>query len=75
MIIATCVCTCVKREEEVVYVNASINLDCVRLWNFIRRTHLTHVFGEGDQMRIVNTQEQEIRYSDLRQDGRKLVFV
>ena len=49
-----------KVREEPEFEEAFLNLDCVRLWNFIRRTHLTHVFGDGDQMRVVNIQEQEV---------------
>ena len=67
VIMATCVCTYVKLKEEVVYENASVNLDWVRLWNVIRQTHLTHVFRGGGQMRVVNMQEQELRYSDFKQ--------
>ena len=56
-----------KVREEADFEDAHLNLDCVRLWAFVRRTHLTHVFGEGDPMRDINVQEQELRYTSLRQ--------
>jgi hypothetical protein len=62
-----------KVREEPDFEEAFLNVDCVRLWNFIRRTHLTHVFGDGDQMRIVNIQEQEARYSELKQGDREFI--
>lgn len=31
-----------------------------------------HVFGEGDPMRDINVQEQELRYTSLRQGEREL---
>jgi hypothetical protein len=58
-------------KEETDYENAFLHLDSVRLWGFIRRTHLTHVFGNGDQMQMVNVQEQEARYAELRQGERE----
>ena len=39
---------------------------------FVLRTHLMHVFGEGDPMRDINVQEQELRYTSLRQGEREL---
>jgi hypothetical protein len=62
-----------KVKEDPDYENAYLNLDCVRLWGFIRRTHLTHIFGDGDPLREINIQEQESRYSNLRQDDREFI--
>ena len=62
-----------KVKEEPEFEEAFLNLDCVRLWNFIRRTHLTHVFGDGDQMRVINMQEQEVRYSELKQGDKEFI--
>ena len=59
--------------EEAGYALARSNLDCVRLWGFIRETHLTHVFGVGDPNREVNTLEQEIRFASLRQGEREFI--
>jgi Zinc knuckle len=57
----------VKEEEEY------LALDCVKLWSFIRRTHLTHIFGDGDPMREVNILEQETRFAALRQGDREYI--
>ena len=61
----------VKEEEE--YEEAYLALDCVKLWSFIRRTHLTHIFGDGDPMREVNILEQETRFAALRQGDREYI--
>ena len=51
--------------------DAFLHLDRIRLWDFIRRSHLTHIFGNGDPMREVNIQEQEFRYAALKQGDRE----
>ena len=61
----------VKEDEE--YEEAYMALDCVKLWSFIRRTHLTHIFGDGDPMREVNILEQETRFAALRQGDREYI--
>jgi hypothetical protein len=53
--------------------DAALALDPVRLWGFIRRTHLTHIFGVGDPMTEVNIQEQQARFASLRQGNREPV--
>ena len=55
------------------YEEALVQRDCVRLWEFVRRTHLTHIYGDGDPMVHVNRQEQESRYSELRQGEREFL--
>ena len=49
------------------YEAALLLRDCVLLWEFIRRAHLTRIHGDGDPMVQVNIQEQETRYAELRQ--------
>ena len=61
----------VKEEEG--YALARAKLDCVRLWGFIRETHLTHVFGVGDPNREVNALEQETRFAALKQGEREFI--
>ena len=61
----------VKEEED--YEEAYLALDCVTLWELIRRTHLTHIFGDGDPMREVNILEQETRFAALRQGEREYI--
>ena len=47
--------------------------DCVQLWGFIRRTHLTHIYGDDDPMVQVNIHEQETRYAELKQGDREFL--
>jgi hypothetical protein len=61
----------VREEEE--FEKFSLSLDCVGLWELIRRTHLTHIFGDGDPMREVNILEQETRFGALRQGEREYI--
>ena len=60
------------REEEG-YCTAYITLDCVLLWTLIRRTHLTHMFGDTDPMKEINQHEQESKYGMMRQGERELI--
>jgi Zinc knuckle len=39
----------------------------------IRATHLMHIFGAGDPMKEVNSLEQEIRFSSMRQGDREFI--
>jgi Zinc knuckle len=60
-----------KVREDPDFEDAFLHLDCIRLWNFIRRSHLTHIFGNSDPMREVNIGEQEARYAALKQGERE----
>jgi Zinc knuckle len=62
-----------KSQEMENFEQACLKRDCVQLWGFVRRTHLTHIYGEGDPMSQVNVQEAENRYNALRQGDRELV--
>jgi hypothetical protein len=59
-----------KIREDPDFEDACLALDPVRLWGFIRRTHLTHIFGDGDPMVEVNIQEQLARFASLKQGER-----
>ena len=61
----------VKEEEE--YRTAYLTLDCVLLWTLIRRTHLTHMFGDLDPMKEINQHEQESKYGMMRQGEREFI--
>ena len=52
-----------KIQEMPNFEQACLERDCVLLWGFVRRTHLTHIYGEGDPMSKVNDQEAENRYN------------
>ena len=62
-----------KVSEEEGFLAAELNLDAIQLWDFIRRTHLTHIYGAGDPIMGVNIKEQEARYSALRQGDREYI--
>jgi hypothetical protein len=50
---------------------SSLNLDSIALWNFIRKSHLTHIYGEADEMSAVNIHDQSLRYHNLRQGDKE----
>ena len=50
-----------------------MRLDSVKLWEYIRRSHLTHIYGGDDSMRAVNIHEQTIRYNYLCQGDREVI--
>ena len=60
-----------KVREQEGFQEACVLKDCVLLWEFIRRTHLTHIFGEEDPMMRLNKREQESRYTALKQGERE----
>ena len=60
-------------KEEDGFLDARGLKDCVALWDMIRRTHLTHVFGDLDPMVRLNKREQMARYSSLRQGDREYI--
>ena len=62
-----------KVQELPEYEAANLSKDCVLLWDMIRRTHLTHVYGEGDPLQLLNVKEQENRYEALRQGEREFL--
>ena len=62
-----------KVREEPGFEAARMQLDSVKLWEYIRRSHLTHIYGEDDSMRAVNIHEQTLRYNYLRQGDREII--
>ena len=62
-----------KVREEPGFEDARLRLDSVKLWEYIRRSHLTHIYGEDDSMRAVNIHEQTLRYNYLRQGDREVI--
>ena len=61
----------VKEEDD--YQTAHLTLDCVLLWTLIRKTHLTHMYGDSDPMKEVNRHEQECKYGMMRQGEREFI--
>lgn len=62
-----------KVKEDEGFAAALAVKDCVVLWDLIRRTHLTHVFGDLDPMIRLNKREQMAKYSALRQGDREYI--
>ena len=63
--------TRVREEEE--FHEAYMTLDCIMLWTLIRRTHLTHMFGDDDSLMEINQHRQESKYGSMRQGDRELL--
>ena len=61
----------VREEDD--YEEAYMTLDCVLLWTLIRKTHLTHMFCDGDPMQELNQHLQESKYTSMRQGERELI--
>ena len=55
----------VREEED--FKTAYDTLDCIMLWTFIRRTHLTHMYGGDETLQEYNQHEQESKYGSMRQ--------
>ena len=62
-----------KVREEPGFEACRLRLDSVQLWEFVRRSHLAHAYGEDDSMRAVNVHEQTLRYNYLRQGARDVI--
>ena len=50
-----------------------MTLDCVLLWALIRKTHLTHIYGDTDPMNDVNMHDQENKYNPLKQGEHEFI--
>ena len=64
-----------KVSEQPDFREANIDLDSVLLWEFIRNTHLTNIFGEGANMEDCNKMEQLSRFEVLKQGEKKNINV
>ena len=62
-----------KIQEQEEYAACNIAKDPVILWELTRRTHLTHINGEGDHLQLLNIKEQEARYECLKQGEREFL--
>ena len=60
-----------KVREFAGYEEAKISRDVVKLWRYIRRSHLTHMYGSSNTMRAVNINDQLIKFGNLRQGDRE----
>jgi Reverse transcriptase (RNA-dependent DNA polymerase)/Zinc knuckle len=62
-----------KVREDPDFERAFTELDSIALWTFIRKTHLTHIYGEDDEMSAVNIHDQSMRYHNLRQGDKEYI--
>ena len=62
-----------KVREDPRFEAARLALDTIRLWRIIRRSHLTHMFGDHDNMTSINLHDQQLRYNALRQGDRETI--
>ena len=62
-----------KLKEVEEYRTAYMTLGCVLLWTLIRKTHLTHMYGDSDPMKEVNRHEQGSKYGAMGQGERELI--
>ena len=62
-----------KVREEPGFERACLELNAIRLWTYIRRSHLTHIYGEDDEMSAANIHDQALRYNNLRQGDREYI--
>ena len=62
-----------KVREDPDFERAYAELDVVKLWKFIRRSHLTHIYGDDDSMSYVNIHDQSVRYNHMRQGDREYI--
>ena len=62
-----------KVQDKAGFELVKLNLDSVKLWVFINKSHLTHVCGVDDNMRAVNKHDQSEKYNNLRQGDRECI--
>lgn len=62
-----------KVREEPGFERACLALDSIQLWGYIRKSHLTHIFGDDDEMSAVNIHDQAKRYNDMKQGDKELI--
>jgi hypothetical protein len=61
----------VREEED--FEEGYLFLDCVKLWELIRRAHLTRIYGVEDPMKEMNVLEQESRFAALHHGEREYI--
>jgi hypothetical protein len=62
-----------KLKEEPDWDETYLALDTIKLWQYIRRSHLTHIYANDDEMSTLNIHDQSFRYNSLRQGDRELI--
>jgi hypothetical protein len=62
-----------KIKEEPDWEETYLSLDTITLLRYIRRSHLTHIYANDDEMSTLNIHDQSLRYNSLRQGDRELI--
>lgn len=62
-----------KVREEPGFERACLALDSIKLWTYIRKSHLTHMYGDDDEMSAANIHDQSQRYNNIRQGDKELI--
>jgi hypothetical protein len=62
-----------KVREDADFERIYAELDVVKLWKLIRRSHLTCIYGDGDCMSFVNIHDLLVRYNYMEQGGRESI--
>jgi Zinc knuckle len=55
------------------YEAAKSTRNVIKLWQYIRKSHLTHMYGASDNMRAVNVNDQKMKFNNMRQGDREYV--
>jgi hypothetical protein len=55
------------------YEAAKSTRNVIKLWEYIRKSHLTHMYGASDNMRAVNVNDQKMKFNNMRQGDREYV--
>jgi hypothetical protein len=62
-----------KVREEPRIDRVCLELDSIKLWTYIRKSHLTHIFGGDDEMSTANIHDQISWYHNLRQGDKEYI--
>jgi hypothetical protein len=62
-----------KVREDPGFERACLELNAIRLRTYIRRSHLTHIYGEDDEISAANIHDQALRYNNLRQGDKEYI--
>jgi hypothetical protein len=62
-----------KVRENAGFERACLDLNSLWLWTAIRKSHLTHIFGDEEEMTFANIHDQSVRYNNMRQGDKEYI--
>ena len=62
-----------KVREDPGFKKACLDLDSIKLWTYIRKTHLTHIHGDNEETTYANIHDQSVKYNNLRQGDKEKI--